>query len=72
MTNRRSSYGSPSPLGPGLGGSVLGGSVFGAPSTPSPTAGRGASVGLNSKWLYEKGRRDSGGRSPFGGSAVMG
>lgn len=68
---RRSSYGSPSPLGPGLGASVLGGSVFGAPSTPSPTAGRGASVGLNSKWLYEKGRRSSGGRSPFGGSTMV-
>jgi len=45
--------------------------VFGAPSTPSPTAGRGASVGLNSKWLYEKGRRSSGGRSPFGGSTMV-
>ncbi len=64
--NRRSSYGSPSPLGPGLGGnfmggSVLGGSVFSAPNTPSPTNGR-ASVGLNSKWLYEKGRSSLGGR----------
>ena len=57
---RRSSYGSPSPLGPGLGGRE--GSVMGAPHTPSPTAGRGASVGLNSKWLYNKGRSSSGGR----------
>lgn len=50
---RRSSYGSPSPLGPGNG-------VLGTPSTPSPTAGRGASVALNNKWLYQKGRSASG------------
>lgn len=49
---RRSSYGSPSPLGPGGSGA--------APSTPSPSTGKGTSVGLNSKWLYEKGRRSSG------------
>jgi nucleoporin POM34 len=49
---RRSSYGSPSPLGPAA--SSLG------PSTPSPSTGKGASVGLNSKWLYERGRRNSG------------
>jgi nucleoporin POM34 len=50
---RRSSYGSPSPLGPG---------TFGmAPSTPTPSgAGKGSGVGLNNKWLYEKGRRSSG------------
>jgi len=57
-TARRSSYGSPSPLGPGFGGRE--GSILGAPSTPSPTTGRGASVGLNSKWLYNKGRSSSG------------
>ena len=50
-TTRRNSYGTPSPLGRALGGSVLG-----APNTPSPAAGKGASVGLNSKWLYERGR----------------
>lgn len=60
---RRSSYGTPSPLGPGLGGRE--GSVMGAPNTPSPTAGRGASVGLNSKWLYNKGRSNSGSRGMF-------
>jgi len=62
-TSRRYSYGSPSPLGPGLGGNER--SVLGAPNTPSPTAGRGATVGLNSKWLYEKGRRSSGGWSVY-------
>ena len=50
---RRSSYGSPSPLGPG-------GGVLGTPGTPSPTNGRGASVALNNKWLYQKGRSASG------------
>lgn len=52
--SRRHSYGSPSPLGPGLGGKDT--NVLGAPSTPSPSAGRGASVGLNNRWLYERGR----------------
>ncbi|KAL2040540.1 hypothetical protein N7G274_006519 [Stereocaulon virgatum] len=66
---RRSSYGSPSPLGPGLGGRD--GSVLGMPNTPSPT-GRGASVGLNSKWLYHRGRSSSGGKGGFGGSALVG
>lgn len=64
---RRSSYGSPSPLGPGFGGRE--GSILGAPSTPSPTAGRGASVGLNSKWLYNKGRSSSG---MYSGSTLLG
>lgn len=50
---RQRSYGSPSPLGPGTGKDV---SILGAPSTPSPSTGRGTSVGLNSKWLYERGR----------------
>ena len=66
---RRSSYGSPSPLGPGFGGRD--GSILGAPSTPSPT-GRGATVGLNSKWLYDKGRRSSGSRSMYAGSSLVG
>lgn len=70
-TARRSSYGSPSPLGPGYGGP--GGSVLGAPSTPSPAAGRGATVGLNNKWLYQKGRSASGSRYPsmYSGSALV-
>lgn len=66
---RRSSYGSPSPLGPGLGGRDA--HILGAPSTPSPT-GRGATVGLNSKWLYDKGRSSSGSRSMYAGSTLAG
>ncbi|KAL1836648.1 hypothetical protein VTJ49DRAFT_4823 [Mycothermus thermophilus] len=42
-----------------LGASTMS-SVFGdGPATPTPT-GKRSSVGLNSKWLYEKGRRGSG------------
>lgn len=48
---RRTSYGSLSPLGPGP---QKGWSE--APSTPSPSSAKGVSVGLNNKWLYEKGR----------------
>ncbi|OBT67464.1 hypothetical protein VE03_03061 [Pseudogymnoascus sp. 23342-1-I1] len=51
---RRDSYGSPSPLG------RVG---SGEPGTPSPSGAGKASVGLNSKWLYEKGRRTSQGGS---------
>lgn len=50
----RNSYGTPSPFGRGFGGKDA--SVLGAPNTPSPSPGKGASVGLNSKWLYERGR----------------
>ncbi|MCJ1392777.1 hypothetical protein MMC18_005648 [Xylographa bjoerkii] len=57
---RRHSYGIPSPLGPGGVGKDA--SVFGVPNTPSPTAGKGASVPLNSRWLYERGRSNSGAR----------
>lgn len=69
-TARRSSYGSPSPLGPGYAG---GSSILGAPHTPSPTAGRGATVGLNNKWLYQKGRSASGSRYPsmYSGSTLV-
>ena len=52
--SRSNSYGTPSPLGRTFGGKDT--SVLGVPSTPSPSAGKGASVGLNSKWLYERGR----------------
>jgi nucleoporin POM34 len=35
--------------------------VFGdGPATPTPVTGKKSSVSLNSKWLYEKGRRSSG------------
>lgn len=56
----------------GFGGgrrSSLSGSPFGAstatnlfsePGSPSPSGGKRTTVGLNSKWLYEKGRRSSG------------
>lgn len=53
--SRRHSYGSPSPLSQG--GSRV--NVLETPGTPSPAA-KGASVGLNNKWLYDKGRRSSG------------
>jgi nucleoporin POM34 len=52
--SRRHSYGSP--LGPGN-------SRFGlsdGPGTPSPSTTKNSSVGLNSKWLYDKERRNSG------------
>ncbi|KAI9744172.1 MAG: hypothetical protein M1818_002324 [Claussenomyces sp. TS43310] len=58
---RRPSYGSPSPLGPAAQKTWLEG-----PNTPSPTVGKGASgVGLNSKWLYERGRGSPGNGSLF-------
>ncbi|KAI1084156.1 NPCC-domain-containing protein [Whalleya microplaca] len=62
---RRSSFGSlgtPTPLGGGLGASLGAstGSFFGSvgPDTPSPSSANGkrSTVGLNSKWLYERGR----------------
>lgn len=60
---RRHSYGSPSPLRPGLGGKEI--SLLGTPSTPSPSVGKGASVGLNNRWLYERGRTNSGNRGIY-------
>ncbi len=61
-SSRRNSYGSPSPLGPSNGKDL---GILGAPSTPSPSTGRGTSVGLNSRWLYEKGRNSPHGRSMY-------
>ncbi|KAF3358018.1 hypothetical protein VdG1_05683 [Verticillium dahliae VDG1] len=52
--NRRSSFGSPSPL-PSSGSSGL----FADPTSPSPSTSKRTSVGLNNKWLYERGRRSS-------------
>lgn len=60
---RRRSYGSPSPLGD-LGRGWKDSSVLGAPSTPSPSAGRGSSVPLNNRWLYERGKITPGSRMP--------
>jgi nucleoporin POM34 len=54
-SGKRSSFGSPSPLGFG----ASKGSFFDTPGTPSPSAGKGPSVSLNNKWLWEKGRRSS-------------
>jgi nucleoporin POM34 len=54
-SNRRHSYGSSS-LGPGS--SRMGG--LDTPGTPTPGATKGGGIGLNSKWLYDKGRRNSG------------
>ena len=59
--NRRQSYGSLSSLG--LGADRVTGmeSSLVGPATPSPSTGRGgASVGLNNRWLYERGRIGSG------------
>jgi nucleoporin POM34 len=63
---RRSSFGSPSSLGGGP-GTPKGGLLLGdlGSGTPSPTAGKRSSVGLNSKWLYDRGRRSSGGVKPY-------
>ncbi|KAL2257200.1 hypothetical protein VTK26DRAFT_518 [Humicola hyalothermophila] len=65
----RTTFGSPSPLGASTSSSIFGAStassLFGGdspttPSTPTPAAtGKRSSVGLNNKWLYEKGRRNS-------------
>lgn len=51
---RRHSYGSPSPLGASTSRFTE------APGSPSPSAAKTPSVGLNSKWLYDKERRSSG------------
>lgn len=64
MTRRRSSIGSQglsgAGAGSGVGGVGLPGLDGGAGATTSPSAGKRSSVTLNSKWLYEKGRRSSG------------
>ncbi|KAM0435254.1 hypothetical protein ACHAPT_003347 [Fusarium lateritium] len=51
---RRSSIGSASPFG--ASSTAI---PFPDPTSPSPSGGKRTSVGLNSKWLYEKGRRSS-------------
>ena len=64
---RKASFGSPGTLGgstPGAQGasnSLFSDSTMSSlPGTPSPT-GKRLSMGLNNKWLYEKGRRSSSG-----------
>ncbi|KAI9047392.1 hypothetical protein LZ554_008837 [Drepanopeziza brunnea f. sp. 'monogermtubi'] len=53
--SRRASIGSQSPLGPSSSRINL----LDTPSSPSPTK-TGGGIALNSKWLYDKGRRNSG------------
>ncbi|KAG5955056.1 hypothetical protein E4U58_007291 [Claviceps cyperi] len=52
---RRSSFGSPSSFAQSTSSNL-----FSDPGSPSPSAGKRTSVGLNSKWLYERARRSSG------------
>ncbi|GAB0135428.1 Unknown protein [Epichloe bromicola] len=52
---RRSSFGSTSPFAQSTSTNL-----FSDPGPPSPSGGKRTSVGLNSKWLYERGRRSSG------------
>ncbi|PTB42041.1 hypothetical protein M441DRAFT_67595 [Trichoderma asperellum CBS 433.97] len=64
MSHRRSSFGSPSSFSSSFNGSNFGAStssnIFSDPTSPSPSAGKRTSIGLNNKWLYEKGRKSSG------------
>lgn len=53
---RRSSVGGGSPFA-----ASSSTNLFSDPGSPSPSGGKRTSVGLNSKWLYERGRRSSGG-----------
>lgn len=61
---RRLSYGSQTPLN---GSAMLMESSSGSmtPSTPTPIGGKGSSVPLTSRWLYEKGRGSPGARSLY-------
>jgi nucleoporin POM34 len=54
-SRRRSSFSSST-----LFGASTSSSVFGESGSLSPSGGKRTSVGLNNKWLYEKGRRSSG------------
>ncbi|KAH8591045.1 nuclear pore complex component-domain-containing protein [Bisporella sp. PMI_857] len=58
--SRRASYGSSSPLGAANSRGVS--NVPETPATPTPAVGKGATVGLSNKWLYDTGRRNSGSR----------
>ncbi|EAQ86485.1 hypothetical protein CHGG_07738 [Chaetomium globosum CBS 148.51] len=53
---RTTSFGSTSPLNASTASSAFGE----GPATPTPATGKRSTVGLNNKWLYEKGRRSSG------------
>ena len=52
---RRSSLGGGSPFS-----TSTATNLFSEPGSPSPSGGKRTTVGLNSKWLYEKSRRSSG------------
>lgn len=45
-------------------------SLFDSGVSPSPSTGRTSSVGLNSKWLYEKGRTSPGSANMFSQSTM--
>ncbi|KAM0457939.1 hypothetical protein ACHAPV_006484 [Trichoderma viride] len=64
MSHRTSPFGSPSAFSSSFNGGNFGAStssnVFSDPASQSPSAGKRTSIGLNSKWLYEKGRKSSG------------
>lgn len=55
VNGRRSSIGGGSPFG-----ASTAASPFPEPVSPTPAGGKRTSVGLNNKWLYERGRRSSG------------
>ncbi|KAH6686381.1 nuclear pore complex component [Plectosphaerella plurivora] len=57
-SGRRSSFGTSTSLGAGP---AAASSLFSDSASPSPSAGKRTSVGLNNKWLYERGRRSSSG-----------
>ncbi|KYK58714.1 uncharacterized protein DCS_05731 [Drechmeria coniospora] len=59
MNGHKSPFSPASPFGAPSSASLFSDSA--SPGSPSPSAGKRTSVGLNSKWLYEKGRRSSGG-----------
>ena len=63
--SRRHSYGSQSPLGGSVFGPDSSGSGPHVPATPTPVNGKHASVVLNNKWLYERGRSSLGGRGLY-------
>lgn len=59
VNGSRSSFASSSPFGASSSSTYQFGESL-SPSTPSPSSGKRTSVGLNNKWLYERGRRSSG------------
>lgn len=59
---RRNSFGSSSPRSIVPHGKDA--TVLSTSNSPSPLAGKGVSVGLNNRWLYERGRVTPGSRGP--------